>query len=279
MKRHTLALLLASGLLAAASSDAATIYFVNSSGEVRSFTGVAAGATPLDGNAFSAGNLEATVAAYGAYQGFTSTPDGMVYGVNGGGGVDSWSSIASWIAGDAATVESAGGTYGAGSTVAGGLHGISYDANTGGFYVIVEGAPSDGRLREFATLNDFINNTNFTEDGNATFGGNIAALYYPDEDAPASATPNGDAAAGSNYLHVTGGGVLEGWTTLDTPGFGMFGVAADPGGNGGGSNRSYQNGTNFGSGVVGGFSVVIPEPTSLALLGLGGLCMLSRRRG
>ena len=277
MKRYALTALLACGLYGTTTASAAEMYFVNNAGEIRSFTGVSAGATPVDGNAFGDGVLQTTVSAYGAYQGFTSTPDGKVYGVNGSGGVDSWSSIASWLAGDAATSESTG-VYGAGSGVAGGLHGISYDANTGGFYVIVEGAPTDGRLREFTTLNDFINNTNFTENTTAAFGGNILALYYPDEDAPASATPNADAEAGSNYLHVTGGGVFEGWTTLDTSGFGMFGGPDTPGGNGGGSNRSYQNGTNFGSNVVGGFSVVIPEPTSLALLGLGGLCMLSRRR-
>ena len=352
MKRHTFALLLASGLLGAASADASDIYFVNNAGEVRSFTGIADGATPIDGNAFVDGNLETTVAAYGAYQGFTSTPDGMVYGVNGGGGVDSWSSIASWLAGDVATIESAGGTYSAGSGLDGGLHGISYDGNTGGIYAIVEGTNNikndpdrDGRLRQFPTLSDFINNVNFTDNSVVGYGANIMNFYYEDEDAPASVTPNLDAEAGSNYFQTTGAGALEGWTELVGDGFGYFGDAADPGGNGGGSNRSYQNTTIFGSDVIGAFAVVtisfnpadldsdgdvddadfglffaafsgpgvptgnlaadldgdndtddadfclalaaftgpgaavsVPEPTTLALLGLGGLMIARRRR-
>lgn len=292
MKRYALTALLACGLYGATSANAAEVYFVNNAGEIRSFTGIAVGATQVDGNTFGDGNLENTVGAYGSYQGFTSTPDGMVYGVNGSGGVDSWSSIASWLAGDAATSESTG-VYGAGSGVDGGLHGLSYDGNTGGFYAVVEGSGAnnasnpnrDGRLRKFATLSDFINNVNFTDNTVAAYGGNVLNFYYMDEDAPASsfnAPFNDDAEAGSNYFQISGSGAgssLEGWTILEGDGFGYFGQGAEPGGNGGGGNRSYEN-TGFGSGanLIGGFSVVIPEPTSLGLVGLGGLCMLSRRR-
>ncbi|MEM6504120.1 MAG: PEP-CTERM sorting domain-containing protein [Planctomycetota bacterium] len=284
MKRYALTALLACGLYGASTANAAEIYFVDNTGQIRSFTGITDGLTPVDGNAFSAGTDLGTVASYGSYQGFTSTPDGSVYGVNGSGGVDSWSSIASWIAGDAATSESSG-VYGAGSGVDGGLHGFSYDGNTGGFYAVVEGTSGqnnnpnrDGRLRQFATLSDFINNVNFTENTVVGYGGNILNFYYMDEDAPAFSATNGDAEAGSNYFQVAGNGSLEGWTILEGDGFGYFGGPDSPGGNGGGSNRSYENTVNFGGGVIGAFSVVIPEPTSLALLGMGGLCMMSRRR-
>ena len=283
MKRYALTALLACGLYGATTADAAEIYFVNNAGEIRTFTGIADGATAVDGNTFAGGNLVTTVASYGSYQGFTSTVDGAVYGVNGSGGVDSWSSIASWVAGDAATVESAGGTYAAGSSVPGGVHGISYDGNTGGFYAVMEGAGGaadpdrDGRLREFATLADFINNTNWTDNTTVGYGGNIMNFYYGDEDAPVSSTPNGDAEAGSNYFQIAGNGALEGWTELTADGFGVFGGPATPGGNGGGSNRSYQQ-LGFGTDVIGGFAVVVPEPASLALLALGGLCMSFRRQ-
>ena len=294
MKRYALTALtaltalLACGLYGASTANASEIYFVDNAGAIRSFTGIGDGANPLDGNTFGAGNLQNTVVAYGSYQGFTSTPDGMVYGVNGSGGVDSWSSIASWISGDAATSLSTG-VYGVGSNVNGGVQGLSYDGNTGGFYAIMGGTTPnnasnpdrDGRLRQFATLSDFINNVNGTDDTSAGFGGNILNFYYMDEDAPARSSSNPVAEAGSNYFQVAGNGSLEGWTLLEGEGFGYFGAAADPvgtGGTGAGGNRSYQNTVTFGNTVIGGFSVVIPEPTSLALMGIGGLCMLSRRR-
>jgi hypothetical protein len=177
--------------------NAAVIYSVNGSGEIRSFTGAASGANPMEGSAFTNGTLEATVASYGSYLGFTQVPGGAVYGVNTLGGVDRWSSIGSWLAGDAAIVESSG-VYGAG-----GIHGCSYDGNTGGFYVVYEGNGVDGDIGEYATLSDFINNVNATVSA-AGYGGNINNWWCP-------ATDSGGI---SRYYQSAGNGNLEGFQTL-----------------------------------------------------------------
>ncbi|MDF7826870.1 family 43 glycosylhydrolase [Pontiellaceae bacterium B12227] len=178
-------------------TTSADVYAVNGSGEIRSFTGASSGSIPIEGNTFSGGSLVTTVASYGSYLGFTQVPDGTVYGVNAAGGVDSWSSIYSWLAGDSPTVESSG-VYGAD-----GIHGCSYDGNTGGFYVVYEGGGVDGHVGEYATLSDFINNVNATVSA-SVYSGNINNWWYPGT----------DSGGNSRYYQSTGGGNLQGQLTL-----------------------------------------------------------------
>ncbi|GAA5481141.1 sulfatase-like hydrolase/transferase [Haloferula sargassicola] len=198
-----------SGAVAAfAEIDAAPVYFVSSTGEIRGFTGIGAGDTPVSANNLAGGVLAGTVAAYGGYQGFTQVPGDGIYGVSSSGDVDRWPTFEAWLAGDAPT------TVGAGSYHAGELHGISYDADTGGLYVIYEGSNSsrdDGDLGEYATIEDFIHDTNARVTP-STYGGNILNFYYPGEDAPGNANR---ANPGSNYFQVAGSGDLEGWLTLE----------------------------------------------------------------
>lgn len=257
--------------IAANPAAAADIYFVNDAGEIRSFTSISGvGANPLDPQSFTGGTLVNSVTGYGEYQGFTAIPNGTVYGVNNAGGVDSWPSLNDWINNTGISTESPAGTY-ASNGEDGSVHGISFDGNTGAFYVIYEGVEppgtagpdSDGDLGQYSTLSNFVNNLNPIRSQGA-YGGNIMNFYYPDEDAPASEIPtNEDAAPGSNYFQITGGGQLEGWLDLFTPGFGYVAGGATPGGGGQGGNRSYQN-PGFGNNVIGGFALV-PDIDDLKL--------------
>ncbi len=179
--------------------NAAMIYAVNSSGEIRSFTGATLGGNPIEGNTFAGGTLEATIPAFGSYLGFTQDTAGSIYGVNASGGVVSWASLSAWLAGDAPTIESTG-VYGTD-----GIHGCSYDGFTGGFYVVYEGNGMDGDIGEYATLNDFINNQNASVSP-SVYVGNIHNFYYPDN----------DSSAGSRYYQASGAGDLEGWQTLSS---------------------------------------------------------------
>ncbi|MEM9481093.1 MAG: hypothetical protein AAGA58_15685, partial [Verrucomicrobiota bacterium] len=183
------------------------IYLIFSSGEIRQFSGISAGLLPVEGNDFADGELANTVSAYGAYQGFTQLPDDRILGVSGSGDVHEWSGLSSWLAADAPAVLSTG-AYQSGE-----LHGLSYDAATGGVYVIYEGDNSsrdDGDLGEYATVTDFVNDASASVTA-SNYGGNILNFYYPGEDAVGN---DNDANAGSNYFHVSGSGNLEGWLTL-----------------------------------------------------------------
>ena len=177
--------------------NAAMIYTVNGSGVIHSYSGAASGINPIEDNTFSGGTPETTIAAYGSYLGFTQAPDGKIYGVNASGGIDRWSSLASWLAGDTAVAESSG-VYGAG-----GIHGCSYDGFSGGFYVVYEGGDLEGDIGKYASLDDFIHNRNASVSPSG-YGGNIFNFYYPDS----------DSSAGSRYWQASGGGDLEGWETL-----------------------------------------------------------------
>lgn len=191
-----------------AEMEISPIHFVSGSGEIRLFTGMSLGGTPVAGNPLGAGMLAGTVAGYGGYQGFTQVPGGAVYGVAGNGDVHEWPSVQDWVKGGTPI------TVGAGSYNPGELHGLSYDAATGGVYVIYEGGNSsrgDGDLGEYATLADFIADANAAVTP-SVYGGNILNYYYPGEDAPGNANA---ANPGSNYFQVSGGGDLEGWLTLE----------------------------------------------------------------
>ncbi|QNN21913.1 hypothetical protein HED60_06385 [Planctomycetales bacterium ZRK34] len=250
-------------IVMAAPVDAATVYLINDGGTIRSYAGFDAsgGSTAFDNISLgSQGTTETTVAAYASYQGFTMTPDGSVYGVAGNGEVNRWNSLTSWLAADAPTTQSTG-AYNAGE-----LHGLSYDANTGGFYVTYEGdnsSQNDGDVGQYATLSDFINNTGASV-SSATYGGNRLNFYYPDEDAPGNF---GSMMSGANYFQVSGSGQLEGWQSLAA-------YIANS------NNRTYEK-SNFAPSIIGGFAdltTAIPTPAALpaGLVLLGG--MLMRRR-
>ena len=191
-----------------AAMDLAPVYFVSSDGSIRKFTGMGAGATPVSGQPLAGGVVEASVAAYGNYQGFTQVPDNGIYGVSSSGDVHHWATLETWLAGDAPMVEAIG------SYQAGELHGISYDGATGGIYVIYEGANSsrgDGDLGEYPTVTDFVNDSN-AKVTPSIYGGNLLNFYYPAEDSPGNANRSNP---GSNYFQVAGNGDLEGWLTLE----------------------------------------------------------------
>lgn len=257
-------------VLVAASASGAKVYIVNDVGFIKEFSGVSAGATPMEGQSFAAGGiLMNTAPAYGTYQGFTHAPDGKVYGINGGGDVVSWDSVGDWIAATTPTTLSVdafadktngnGGKNGAGD---GTVHGLSYNGRTGGFYVTWEDNSSalDGDVFEYATLSDLLNNTPTSMSG-AGYGGNILNFWYPHEDASGNRPPPNDV-PGANYFQVSGGGTLEGFQTLAD-------YIAAP------ANATYSQG-GFGAGLRGGFALV-PEP-STGLIGLGLLGGLVGRR-
>lgn len=243
-------------------SQAAVIYAVNGDGQIRSYTGASAGANPMEKSTFAAGTLVDTVASYGSYLGFTMAADEKIYGVTAAGGVESWSSLSSWLAADASTVLSTD-AYGAN-----GVHGISYDSNTGGFYVVYEGMDGngrDGKTGQYATLADLIDNTNpvIAPTPSATYGGNICNFYYPDDD---GSTLNyvGDTKAASSYFQIAGNGRLEGFETLAD-------YIASAG------NLSTQSaGGDFSN--VGAAFAAIPEPSTMGMIGLSAVFLLAFRR-
>ena len=251
-------LLVASMSMLAVVSQAAPVYIVNDAGFIRLFSGIDDGATPLTAGSFAtSGTIINQVPGYGTYQGFTQIPDGSIIGVNQGGGVDGWSDLSAWTSNAAPLSLGAAGTFGAensNNNGDGSLHGFSYDGNTGGIYAVLEGGGEDGDVAQFATVADFLTNTRISTSA-AAYGGNLLNFYYPDEDAPGTTTDN---IAGSNYFQVTGGGVVEGFVTLDE-------YIEAP------SNARFAQG-GFGGGVRSGFAVVaVPEPSSV----LFGLCVVA----
>lgn len=216
--------------------QAATIYAVNASGQIRSYTGAATGVNPVEGNTVAGGTLETTVSAYASYLGFTQAGNGRVYGVNASGGVDRWDSLPLWLVGASAVSESVG-VYGAS-----GVHGISYDGNTGGFYVVYEGNGMQGDVGQYATLDDFINNANASV-SDSVYTGNILNFYYPDA----------DSSAGSMYYQVAGSGRLEGFTTLANY------IASS------GNGTAHSASGDF-SGVGAAFALVSEDASALGLL-------------
>jgi hypothetical protein len=184
-----------------------TVYLVSSSGEIRRFSGIAGGSTPLLPNQPGNGESVATIASYGNYQGFTMTPLDGILGVAANGDVHQWDALQDWLDGEDPVVVSTG-AYQAGE-----LHGLSYDGNTKGLYVIYEGDNSsqgDGNLGEYASVSDFIDNSNATITA-STYGGNITNFFYPAEEAPGN---DNTALEGSNYFQIAENGILEGWLTL-----------------------------------------------------------------
>jgi hypothetical protein len=250
-------------------AHAASIYAVNDIGLVKRYSGVDTGPNPITAGNFAtgAGELVATIPAYGEYQGMTFIPGGNVLGVNPSGDVVQWNSVQTWLADVAPTTLAAdvfadkgNGNGAAGGGGAGTIHGLSYDGNTGGFYVTLEaGDDTDGDIREYATLTDLLadNGTNVA----SVYGGNLLNFYYPDEDAPGNrASPNDT--PGANYFQVAGNGQLEGWLSLAD-------YVASP------DNRTFQQA--FGAGLRVAFAVPEPSSVILSVLAATGLLLVRKR--
>ncbi|WP_193214073.1 hypothetical protein [Luteolibacter marinus] len=231
------------------------VYFVQGNGDIRGFTGINTGDIPVTGPGGAAtGFLEASQPSYGTFQGFTTDPStGIVYGINVFGDVIQWPTLADWLADTNSIVPDFGepgfAVYG-GTGAQGSVHGISYDGNTGGFYVVYEGdALIDGDIGEYATAEDFVNNVNATVTA-STYGGNRFNFYYFNEDAPTTqASPND--IPGANYFQASGGGVLEGFQTLAD-------YISNPG------NKTFSK-DGFGGSSIGAFALPIPAPPEFGL--------------
>ncbi|QDU56590.1 PEP-CTERM sorting domain-containing protein [Aeoliella mucimassa] len=259
--------------VAATSGHAAPIYFVNDIGLIKQFSGIDTGAHPVTAGSFAigAGVLVATVPAYGEYQGFTYAPTGEVIAVNPGGDIVEWTNVNAWLANSTPTTLAAdvfadkgngNGPAGGNNAGAGTIHGLSYDGNTGGYYVTLEGDTAyggDGDIREYASLDDLLTNTGTTTA--SSYGGNLLNFYYGDEDAPGSAAAPNDI-AGANYFQIGGNGTLEGHQTLAD-------YIASPG------SRTYDL-QPFGAGLRGGFAVPEPSTAVLSVIAVGGLLFLRR---
>lgn len=267
--RTSLVILAAMALLVL-ESRAATIYAVNDVGFVKRYSGIDTGPAPITAGNFAtgAGVLVATIPGYGEYQGMTYVPESnTVLGVNASGDVVQWGSTKQWLLNATPTTLAAdvfadktNGNGPAGGGGAGTIHGLSYDGNTGGFYVTLEASDdSDGDIREYASLADLLTDTGVSSA--ATYGGNLLNFYYPDEDAPGNRpTPNDT--PGANYFQVAGGGQIEGFLTLAD-----YIAAPD--------NRTFQSG--FGAGLRVAFAV--PEPSSifLSILAVSSLLFVRKR--
>ena len=262
--------MLAATMVVAVECHAAAIYVVNDVGYVKRFSGIDAGANPASAGNFAtgAGVLVATIPGYGEYQGMTFVPGGSVIGVNPSGDVVSWDNVPQWLANAAPTTLAADvfadKVNGNGPAKDGGpgtIHGLSYDGNTGGFYVTLEAADdTDGDVREYASLADLLTDTGVNSAAN--YGGNLLNFYYPDEDAPGTAAAPNDI-PGANYFQVGGNGTIEGHQTLAD-------YIAAPG------NRTYDL-QPFGAGLRVAYAV--PEPSSLVLsvLAAGSLLYAAKR--
>ncbi len=223
------------------------LYFIGNDGAIYGFTGIDTGDAPVTvaGN-FTAGVLEATQFDYASYQAFTSDPtSGIIYGINSFGDVVTWPTLADWLTNTNADVPADGDprfeAYGSTS-----VHDASYDANTGGFYVVYEGGPEiDGDIGEYATVHDFTTNTNAVVT-TSVYGGNLLNFYYWGEDAPGTREAPNDA-PGANYFQAAGSGALEGFQTLAD-------YVSDP------NNRTFGKG-GFATGAIAAFALPMPvEP-------------------
>lgn len=267
---QTSLVILAATSVVAMESRATTIYAVNDVGFVKRYTGIDAGTNPITGGNFAsgAGVQVATIPGYGEYQGMTYVPGGSVLGVNPSGDVVQWSNVKQWLANATPTTLAAdvfadktNGNGAAGGGGAGTIHGLSYDGNTGGFYVTLEAADdSDGDIREYASLADLLTDTGVSSA--ASYGGNLLNFYYPDEDAPGTAGAPNDI-PGANYFQIGGNGTIEGHQTLAD-------YIASPG------NRTFDL-QPFGAGLRVAFAVPEPSSVVLSILAVGGLLFVRKR--
>jgi hypothetical protein len=229
------------------------LYFVNSVGEIRSFTGITAGAVPVTGRFnLNGGVLEGAQPDYTGYQAFAIDPTtGIVYGINAFGDVVRWPTLADWFGNTNAIVpdfdDPGFAAYGMNNSQ-GSVHGASYDPATGGFYVVYEGdATIDGDVGHYASAADFLINANATVSA-SIYGGNLINFHYSGEDAPGNVNA---ATPGANYFHATSTGQIEGFPTLAD-------YISNP------DNRTFQQ-ANFCGGAIDGFALPVPVVADLKL--------------
>ncbi len=177
------------------------VFFVLNSGEIYAFTSVVSnGITCLEQGHVTNGIAVATNPSYGFFQGFTSLPDGRIYGIDGSGDVIEWSDIDAWI-GNVNPVIVSSGNYD--PVVSAEVHGVSYDPNTEGFYTVQGSGTYQGDIGEYADEAALLANTPTTNYASG-YNGNVCNFYYPLGDTPPA-----------EYFQIAGGnGPLEGWQTL-----------------------------------------------------------------
>jgi hypothetical protein len=223
-------------------SGEVNLYFVLETGDIYGFSSISgSGASCMEQRTVELGIPVATSQNYGSFQGFTATPNGKIYGINEDGDVIEWPSASDWIAGNNALTLSTG-NYDPSTTNR--IHGVSYDPNTEGFFVVYEspGSSPDGDIGEYDDLAALTNNTpSLISLGG--YGANICNFTYGSDDTINNVSDYTNS-TGAIYFQINSIGQIFGFQTLEDY------ITGD-------STRTYQQ-SGFTS-VVGAFYSFNPE--------------------